>query len=111
MTREQISRCKMYGAVATALLVLLTSTGAALSQQEVTAAPPDPEDERIDKYGISVPISATHPGRRFPSAEGFPTGPAIGERLPDFELSDQRGRTIEFHALELPLAELTLPTR
>ncbi len=75
----------------------LVLAGAA-SAQQVTAAPPDPVDERIDEYGISVPISANHPGRRFPAEEDFPSGPAIGERLPDFRLLDQWGESIDFHA-------------
>jgi hypothetical protein len=34
---------------------------------------------------------------RVPPAD-FPTGPALGERLPDFRLLDQRGETVDFHA-------------
>jgi peroxiredoxin len=29
---------------------------------------------------------------------GHPTGPEIGERLPDFRLPDAHGREIDFHA-------------
>jgi hypothetical protein len=39
-----------------------------------------------------------HPAQRIPAAEDFPTGPAIGERLPDFVLPNQRGERIDFHA-------------
>jgi cytochrome oxidase Cu insertion factor (SCO1/SenC/PrrC family) len=33
---------------------------------------------------------------RFPASEDFPTGPAVGERLPDFTLTDQHGREVNF---------------
>jgi hypothetical protein len=39
-----------------------------------------------------------HPAQRIPETPEFPTGPAIGERLPDFALPNQRGETIDFHA-------------
>lgn len=39
-----------------------------------------------------------HPAQRIPETQEFPTGPAIGERLPDFTLRNQRGETIDFHA-------------
>jgi hypothetical protein len=41
---------------------------------------------------------ARHPAQRSPTDADFPTGPAIGERLPDFALPNQRGETIDFHA-------------
>jgi cytochrome oxidase Cu insertion factor (SCO1/SenC/PrrC family) len=36
--------------------------------------------------------------QRYPDTPDFPTGPAIGERLPDFTLRNQRGEAIDFHA-------------
>ena len=39
-----------------------------------------------------------HPARRIPASSDFPTGPAIGERLPDFTLPNQRGERVDFHA-------------
>ena len=39
-----------------------------------------------------------HAPQRFPDTPDFPTGPAIGERLPDFTLRNQRGEAIDFHA-------------
>ena len=39
-----------------------------------------------------------HPAQRIPETQDFPTGPAIGERLPDFTLRNQRGEAIDFHA-------------
>ena len=56
----------------------------------------DPES-RIDEYGIFVPVPASHPGRRFPADMDFPSGPAVGERLPDFELPNQHGELVDFH--------------
>lgn len=52
---------------------------------------------RTDEFGITVPIPVSHPGRRFPAEDGFPTGPDIGERLPDFKLPNQNGEIIDFH--------------
>ena len=34
-----------------------------------------------------------------PVDEDFPTGPAIGEPVPDFELPDQRGNLVRFSAV------------
>lgn len=34
------------------------------------------------------------PSRRVPESDDFPTGPGIGEVVPDFSLPDQRGRTV-----------------
>jgi hypothetical protein len=39
-----------------------------------------------------------HPARRIPDSAEFTSGPAIGERLPDFVLRNQRGETVDFHA-------------
>jgi cytochrome oxidase Cu insertion factor (SCO1/SenC/PrrC family) len=39
-----------------------------------------------------------HPAQRIPETSEFPTGPAVGERLPDFTLPNQRGEKIDFHA-------------
>jgi len=34
--------------------------------------------------------------RRMPATDDFPTGPAVGETLPDFTLPDQRGEQVNF---------------
>ena len=34
------------------------------------------------------------PSGRYPDSEEFPTGPAIGERLPDITLPDQYGNPV-----------------
>ena len=49
-----------------------------------------------DDLGISVPIPISHPGRRYPANNDFPTGPDVGERLPDFTLQNQYGQMINF---------------
>ena len=50
-----------------------------------------------DALGFDAPAPLGHPARANKPA-GASTGPEIGERLPDFRLSDQRGRSIDFHA-------------
>jgi len=55
-------------------------------------------EARQDDLGITVPVPTSHPGRRYPAEHEFPTGPAIGERLPEFELPNQDGELIDFHA-------------
>ena len=57
-----------------------------------------PADSMKDDLGITVPVPASHPGRRYPAEHEFPTGPAIGERLPEFELPNQDGELVDFHA-------------
>lgn len=52
---------------------------------------------RTDEFGLTVPIPISHPGRRYPADMDFPTGPDVGERLPDFELPNQRGEMINLH--------------
>ena len=50
-----------------------------------------------DDLGIFVPVPASHPGRRYPATDAFPSGPDVGERLPEFTLPDQNGAPIDFH--------------
>ncbi|MBM3140139.1 MAG: hypothetical protein FJZ92_07975 [Chloroflexi bacterium] len=38
----------------------------------------------------------TPPTQRTPESDDFPTGPAVGEALPDFTLLDQHGRSVNF---------------
>ncbi len=49
-----------------------------------------------DSLGFDAPAPLEHPARASMPA-GASTGPSIGERLPDFELPDAFGRTINFH--------------
>ena len=41
--------------------------------------------------GISVPIPISHPARRYPATNSFPTGPDVGEHHPDIRLFNQLG--------------------
>lgn len=50
----------------------------------------------VDEFGLVGPLPATD-GQRQPLAEGEPTGPEVGERLPDFTLRSASGRTVSFH--------------
>lgn len=38
------------------------------------------------------------PAQRNPETDDFPSGPAVGERLPAFTLPDQHGRPVDFDA-------------
>ncbi len=38
------------------------------------------------------------PSRRTPETDDFPTGPAVGELLPDFTLPDQNNNMVNFTA-------------
>ena len=50
----------------------------------------------VDEFGLLAPLPASD-GQRQPLGEGEPTGPEIGERLPDFTLPSASGRTVSFH--------------
>ena len=51
-----------------------------------------------DDVGVTIGIPASHPARRYPASDEFPTGPDIGERLPEFSLLNQEGRLVDYHA-------------
>ncbi len=38
----------------------------------------------------------TRPTGRMPESDDFPSGPAVGEQLPDFTLPDQSGEPVNF---------------
>lgn len=50
-----------------------------------------------DELGFDAPAPLGHPGRVGLPA-GHPTGPEVGDRLPDFELPDAHGRQVDFHS-------------
>jgi len=78
------------------MAALTVSSGSA--QEPVKAAHENLEPgSREDDFGIYVPVPASHPGRRYPASSDFPTGPEIGERLPEFQLPNQDGKMIDFH--------------
>lgn len=49
-----------------------------------------------DDFGFTAPLPVDHGQRRIP-AEGFPTGPEIGTRLPDIELESHTGERLALH--------------
>lgn len=49
-----------------------------------------------DETGFDAPAPLGHPGRAG-MPEGQSTGPAIGEKLPDFELPNADGQPVRFH--------------
>jgi hypothetical protein len=49
-----------------------------------------------DELGFDAPAPLGHPGRLGLEA-GHATGPAIGEKLPDFTLPDAYGKPLRFH--------------
>jgi len=57
-----------------------------------------PKDQYRDEYGIFAPIDANMVARRFPATTDFPTGPKIGEQLPECRLPNQHGKVIDLHA-------------
>ena len=59
----------------------------------------NPQETFTDERGLTVEgLPVDFPARRYPASADFPTGPALGERLPDFTLANQRGEPIDFHA-------------
>jgi len=49
-----------------------------------------------DHHGFDAPAPLGHPAR-LSLPDGHATGPAVGERLPDFQLPDAHGRTVDYH--------------
>jgi len=87
--------------LAAALLALLMAPTPVMAQDAgaVRSAHEDLEPgTRTDDLGITIGIPASHPARRYPASHEFPTGPVIGERLPEFALPNQRGRIVDYHA-------------
>ena len=59
----------------------------------------NPQETFTDERGLHVEgLPVDFPARRYPASADFPTGPALGERLPDFTLANQHGEPIDFHA-------------
>jgi hypothetical protein len=59
------------------------------------SAPADLDRKYYDEFGFYSPMPLSRPARREPGPD-FPTGPAVGERLPNFTLPDQHARQIDF---------------
>jgi hypothetical protein len=59
----------------------------------------NPQETFTDERGLTVEgLPVDFAARRYPASADFPTGPALGERLPDFTLANQHGELIDFHA-------------
>jgi len=54
------------------------------------------EHQWEDAEGYIMPLPPASGPRRIP-LDQFPTGPAVGERLPDVVAPDQNGRTVDLH--------------
>lgn len=60
---------------------------------------PDPGETFTDERGLTVEgMGIDFAARRYPASADFPTGPALGERLPEFILPNQHGEPVDFHA-------------
>lgn len=53
-------------------------------------------EKYTDEFGFAAPLPTSTGARRIPE-DGFSTGPAIGEVLPDFTLPAADGRTVRLH--------------
>lgn len=99
-----MKRIPIYSAIFASLILAasVSNTATAAEGDAPDAIKPAHENvkpgSRADDYGIFVPVPASHPGRRYPATDEFPTGPAIGERLPEFTLPNQHGKAVDFHA-------------
>ena len=49
-----------------------------------------------DEAGFDAPAPLGHPARAG-LPDGHPTGPQVGDPLPDFELPDAHGKPVRFH--------------
>ena len=56
----------------------------------------DPRNTFVDELGLESSVPIDHPSVVHPDSGDFPTGPAVGKRLPDFILPNQHGETIDF---------------
>ena len=59
----------------------------------------NPQETFTDERGLTVEgLPVDFPARTYPASATFPTGPDLGERLPDFTLPNQHGEPVDFHA-------------
>ncbi len=59
----------------------------------------NPQETDTDERGLRVDgMGVDFPARRYPASADFPTGPALGDRLPEFTLPNQHGEPVDFHA-------------
>ena len=82
-----------------AVMLMMTVTTAGQAPAPVKPAHENLEPGTMtDDVGVTIGIPASHPAGRYPASEEFPTGPEIGERLPEFSLLNQEGRLVDYHA-------------
>jgi hypothetical protein len=81
--------------------LVLSCTGVASAADDDAALKAAHEElapkSKTDEMGVFGPVPVSHPGRRYPASFEFPTGPEVGERLPEFVLPDQNGEPVDFH--------------
>ena len=65
-------------------------------KDQAPSVPVDMDHEYYDEFGFYSPMPLSRPARREPKSD-FPTGPAVGERLPNFTLPDQHGQSTDFN--------------
>jgi len=88
----------LLGAAVCVLGACFATDTSAQSEPVIGAHEGMPEGEKTDDLGITVPMAAVDfPARRYPASHEFPTGPEIGERLPEFSLPNQDGDMVNFH--------------
>ena len=59
----------------------------------------NPQDTYVDERGLRVEgLGIDFPARVYPASADFPSGPEVGERLPEFTLPNQHGESVDFHA-------------
>ena len=96
--RHYSSTLFVVGAAIAVLSTCFVTNAAAQSEKVRGAHEGMAPGEKTDDLGITVPMAAVdYPARRYPASEEFPTGPEIGERLPEFSLPNQDGEMIDFH--------------
>jgi hypothetical protein len=80
-----------------AFLTIFATAGLAAEADKVVGLHEvmDP-NSRTDDLGVTVPVPISHPGRRYPAYDDFPTGPDLGESLPEFTLQNQYGESVDF---------------
>lgn len=59
----------------------------------------NPGETFTDERGLTVEgMGIDFAARRYPASADFPTGPALGEPLPEFTLPNQHGEPVDFPA-------------
>ena len=116
--RRDARKVDWRAAAAGVVLVGLTAAGCSSSEPAAPVPEPSPEEPAVsdtlrgahesidnpqetytDERGLRVEgLGIDFPARTYPASADFPTGPAPGERLPEFTLANQHGEPVDFHA-------------